>query len=78
MISFIYDKYRLILKLAPNALQAAALRDLADFIFDFRFYFSSHNHLSLPTNPALWLPARWLQCIVIANFLSVPFTSRNG
>jgi len=44
--------------LASNAPQAAAVRDLADFIFAFRFHFSSHNQLSLPTNPALRLPAR--------------------
>jgi hypothetical protein len=31
------------IKLAHNAPQAAAVRDLADFIFAFHFHFSSHN-----------------------------------
>jgi len=42
----------------PNAPQAAAVRVLADFIFAYYFHFISHNQLSLPTNPALRLPAR--------------------
>jgi len=41
-----------------NAPQAAAVRVLAEFIFGFHFHFSSHNQLSLPTNPALRLLAR--------------------
>jgi len=45
--------------LASNARHAAAVRVLADFIFAFCFHFISHYQLSLPTNPALRLHARW-------------------
>jgi hypothetical protein len=44
-----------------NAPQAAAVRVLADIIFTFCFHFSSTNQVSLPTNPALRLPARYVQ-----------------
>jgi len=47
----------------PNAPQAAAVRVLADFILAFRFHFISHYRLSLPTNPALRLPARYVVLI---------------
>jgi len=42
-------------------MQAAAVRALADFIFAIRFHFISHNQLALPRNPALRLPACYVQ-----------------
>jgi hypothetical protein len=38
-------------KLAHNAPQAAAVRDLADFIFEFRFHFISHNYFPYRQTP---------------------------
>jgi len=43
--------YKYFIKIYPNALQAAALRALADFIFAFRFHFSSHNHFPYRQTP---------------------------
>jgi len=39
------------LKIAANALQAAALRELADFILAFRFYFISSNNFPYQQTP---------------------------
>ncbi|TRZ75251.1 MAG: hypothetical protein D4R97_02710 [Bacteroidetes bacterium] len=49
----------LIKLMQPNAPQAAAVRVLADFIFEFRFHFSSHDQFIFPPCPALRLHARW-------------------
>jgi len=39
------------IRLVPNAPHAAAVRALADFIFVFRFHFSSHNHFPYRQTP---------------------------
>jgi hypothetical protein len=59
-LNFIVSDYN---RVAANAPHAAALRVLADFIFAFCFHFISHNHLPLPTNPALRLHARYAQLL---------------
>jgi hypothetical protein len=41
----------LIFFILPNARHAAAVRDLADFIFAFRFHFSSHIHFPYRQTP---------------------------
>jgi glutamate racemase len=52
ILSFINFQVPLqIIILACNARPAAALRALADSIFDFRFYFISHNHFLYRQTP---------------------------
>jgi hypothetical protein len=43
--------------ITTNAPRAAAVRVLADFIFAFRFHFSSHNHFPYLQTPHCRLPA---------------------
>jgi hypothetical protein len=43
--------WNLFINITPNAPQAAAVRVLADFIFEFRFSFNSFNHFPYRQTP---------------------------